>query len=215
MRTHYWSYLVNEEGQPVNEANISIHINGTSTTAWVYLQQSGGSAVNAAPQVQTNDEGFFEFWVAGASESHGYSSDQKFAIEWSKPGVISDGGIDDVIIYIAPDPVDETDTDTTKNKLVSNYLANYWSDKASVISMSAGSSDWTSSAGISPSAQCGCSAQTYYHDFEHNLNNLYPVIEVWDIYGETVMSYTGEYIDTNTTRIWTESARDRRVTFIG
>lgn len=216
MRTHYWQYLVNEEGQPVNEADISIYLNGTSTAAWVYSQESGGSATNSSPQVQTNDEGYFEFWVADETESHGYAGTQKFAIEWSKPGVISDGGINDIIIYIAPDPVDETDTDTTKNKLVSNYLANYWSDKTDIVTMSAGPDAWTLSAGIAPSASCGCNQQTYYHDFQHNLDNSYPVIEVWDeVADETVISYTGETIDSNTTRIWTESARERRVSFIG
>ena len=214
-RSHYWQYLVNEEGQPVNEANISIFLNGSTVAAWVYLSQSGGSPLNSTPQVQTNDEGFFDFWVADESESHGYVDTQHFDIAWSKPGVITDGGIDDIIIYIAPDPVDETDTDTVKNKLVSNYLANYWGGKAGVITLSAASGSWTLSAGIAPvGCETGCDAD-YFHVFEHNLDNSYPVVQVWDETSDETIYYIAEIIDSDNTRVWITAQYSTRVTFVG
>ncbi len=90
-RQHFWYYITNEEGQPVNGADISLYFAGTTTPMYVYLQESGGSATNTIPQVTSNSEGFFEFWIADSSEINGYVSGSKFSMVWSKPGEIDDG----------------------------------------------------------------------------------------------------------------------------
>ena len=93
-RSHQWYYIQSESGVPVDGAEISVYSAGTTTPMYVYLQELGGSATNTIPQVTSNDEGYFEFWIADSSEVDGYVSGSKFSVNWSKPGVIDDGGID-------------------------------------------------------------------------------------------------------------------------
>lgn len=124
-RKHWWSFLVNEEGQPINNASVSIFLAGSTTSATVYLDEFSSESKSTAPQVTTNSNGYFEFWLPDPSSSNGYSATQKFKIEWNKAG-IEYGFIDYVDVYPPLIAVDETDTDTTKDKSVSNYLANLW-----------------------------------------------------------------------------------------
>lgn len=133
-RVHVWQYLLNEEGQPVENASIGLSLAGTSTSAYIFLSEYGGTATTTtldSPTVTTNSEGYFEFWMAGVSETGGYSSDQKFKLEWKKTG-ITQGYIDYFDIYppisAFPEEVDETDTDTTKDKLISNALTKTFND---------------------------------------------------------------------------------------
>lgn len=129
-RVHFHSYVQNDEGQPVEGVEISIYLAGTTSPATVYDNESGGSSTSVTPQATTNSEGFFEFWVPAIDEG-GYALDQKFKIVWEKVG-ITEGYIDyyEVFPAAAPGQVDETDTDTTKNKVVSNFLAKKWTDHA-------------------------------------------------------------------------------------
>lgn len=99
MRSHYWQYLMNEEGQPVAGASIYIQLAGnTVIPVKIYTAETGGVANSTAPQLTTDINGFFEFWIADASETDGYLGSQKFLIRWSKPGTIDDGYIDYVDI---------------------------------------------------------------------------------------------------------------------
>jgi len=93
-RQHFWYYITNEEGQPVEGAEISLYAAGTTTPMYVYLQETGGSATNTLPQVTSDSEGFFEFWIADSSEVNGYVSGSKFTMVWSKPGEIDDGVVE-------------------------------------------------------------------------------------------------------------------------
>lgn len=132
-RSHYWQYLINEEGQPIQSANIRIYKAGSTTPAYVYTQEVGGTATNSIPQVSTNSNGFFEFWIADASDTLGYAPSQKFKIQWQKTGITT-GVIDNVNIFQVYDGVDTADTDATLNKLVSNLLAKRWEDHRNDVS---------------------------------------------------------------------------------
>ena len=92
-RIHFWSYMLNDEGQALQDADVSILLAGTETAADVYLQESGGSATDVAPQVTTNSEGYFEFWIGDVNEIAGYATPQKFKLKWEKVGVAT-GQID-------------------------------------------------------------------------------------------------------------------------
>jgi hypothetical protein len=107
-RVHYWHYLLNEEGQPVPDAVIGVLEAGTQTYLWIYDNELSGTAfcnyektgttpsTDGNPQIRTNSDGYFEFWVADSSDiSRGYSG-IKLKITWSKPGIIDDGGIDNI-----------------------------------------------------------------------------------------------------------------------
>lgn len=127
-RRHYWQFLVTDEGNPIENAEISIQIAGTEDPAYIYTDEFGGNATNAAPQTRTSRKGYFEFWVADTTELNGYYYSQKFKISWSAPGV-SAGYIDYVDVFsTSVAEVDETDNNTLKNKAVSNLLAKGWED---------------------------------------------------------------------------------------
>jgi len=124
-RKHWWSFLVNEEGQPINNADISIYLAGTSIAATVYLDEFSTESESTVPQVKSNSNGYFEFWLPDPSDADAYDATQKFKIEWDKLG-IEYGYIDYIDIYPPMIPVDESSTDTTKDKVINNKLANLW-----------------------------------------------------------------------------------------
>lgn len=87
MRQHYWQYLLNTEGQPIQGASISIFEAGTDIPIYVYSQEVGGTPTNTSPQITTGLDGYFEFWVADAADTvYGYSG-IKLKIQWSKTGI--------------------------------------------------------------------------------------------------------------------------------
>lgn len=106
-------------------ADISICLAQSDEAAFIYFNEIGGEPVGTAPQLKSNSEGFFEFWIGDSSEKNGYSTTQKFKIMWERIGIES-GMIDYVDIFPVTLPVDETDSDKEKNKCVSNLLAKNW-----------------------------------------------------------------------------------------
>lgn len=127
-RRHYWQFLVTDEGNPIENAQISIYIAGTTDAVWVYTDEVGTVGSQTAPQVTTSRKGYFEFWVADQNETNGYPLSTKFKIAWSAAGV-SSGYIDYIDVFSTSwEPVDETDTNILKNKAVSNHLAKGWED---------------------------------------------------------------------------------------
>ncbi len=125
-RKHYWQFLVTDEGNPIENANISILIAGTEDPVWVFTDEVGVAGSSTAPQVVTSRKGYFEFWIADENETNGYPLSTKFKIKWSAAGV-SEGYIDYIDVFsISIEPVDETDTNTLKNKALSNNLAYLW-----------------------------------------------------------------------------------------
>lgn len=127
-RVHYWQFLLNSEGQPIPDANISIYFAGTEESANIYFDEYGSNHSSDAPQIITNNMGYFEFWIGDASEEYGYTKDQKFKLRWSKDGVAS-GEVDWIDIFTHVIEVDETDvTSNVRNKVISNKLAYRWEE---------------------------------------------------------------------------------------
>jgi hypothetical protein len=178
-RSHFWQYIVNEEGQPVEAASISIYEAGTSTAAYVYTQNSGGSPTNTLPQATSNSEGLFEFWIANTSESQGYPSDQRFKVAWSKPGYVTAGEIDNIEIAAYPEEVDELDpVSTTKNKLVSNALAYKWDNLVSVTQIPVGWDVWSYTPdppGIGDPTRPAGPMMTYTYSFATSAGDVWGV----------------------------------------
>lgn len=126
-RFHYWQFLINSEGQPIPDANISVYLAGTNAPANIYFDEYGSNHTAVAPQVITNNMGYFEFWVGDSSEEFGYLKGQKFKLEWEKPGVAL-GEIDWIDVFPHVIEVDETDLSNAKNKVISNKLAFRWEE---------------------------------------------------------------------------------------
>ena len=125
-RFHCWQFVLNEEGQPIEDVDISLYLAGTSTVVYIYPSETGGQVVTTVPQTTTDANGFFELWIADSSDTYGYTAGQKFKLSWEKVGITS-GSIDNMDILSFGSPVDETDsTNIAKNKYVSNLLAYRW-----------------------------------------------------------------------------------------
>ena len=202
-RRHYYSWVCNDEGQPIANVNITITLAGTSTATYIHTQSTGGTASNTTPQVITDANGYFEFWIADYTETHGYASGQKFKIAWELTGTITADSIDFVDIFPSPFAVDETDTDTTKNKMVSNSLAKGWEDKTDTITFDVPSGSWTASGG------------NYYTELEHELANSYPLAIVYDGVSFNSVAITAGVVDDDNTRVWKADDTESYVTFIG
>jgi hypothetical protein len=130
-RVHEWQFLLNREGQPIADTSVYIYLAGTEIPARIFTDEVGGTMIDTEPQVTTNANGFFQFWIADNTEQNGYDISQKFKIKWAKAGVAS-GYIDWVDVFPKIQQavaVDETDqTSVFKDKLVSNRLAYQWEE---------------------------------------------------------------------------------------
>ena len=124
-RYHWWSFLLNEEGQPIEGASISVYLAGTETPAFIFQDEFSGIPNNTAPQVTSQENGYFEFWIPDVDEPSGYDPTQKFKIYWEKVG-ITKGYVDYVDVFPPTIPVNELDDNKSKTKTVSNFLANLW-----------------------------------------------------------------------------------------
>ena len=128
-RVHQWQFLLNEVGEPISNADISVYLAGTTTPVTIYTDEFSNNTVSTAPQLKTLSNGYFEFWIADKNETFGYETTQKFKIKWEKTG-IARGEVDFIDIFPAikyVEPVDETDSfSIVKDKTLSNALAYGW-----------------------------------------------------------------------------------------
>jgi len=130
-RIHYWQYIVNEDGEPVENAIIRFYLADSTTEAEVFLHPTAGTTTTSSvAELVTNSNGFFEVWFGDELENTGgYEASQKFKLTWSKAGIAS-GVINKIDIYPTVFQVDETDNisqnRSVRNKLVSNELAYNW-----------------------------------------------------------------------------------------
>lgn len=136
-RYHWWGFLVNEAGEPIENAEITVKLAGTEELASLYYDEFGNAnssdnpALSAGPQLSTLSNGYYEFWIGDVTEPYGYRNDQKFKLEWIRIGV-AHGEIDYINVFpLGPqtDPASITncvDPSQEMNKLISNYLACKW-----------------------------------------------------------------------------------------
>lgn len=133
-RYHYWQFIVDEEGSPLDSVEIRFYLSDQPTVeASIFLNPTTGAITTTSQaDLKTDANGFFEFWVGDPWEVEGgYDHTQKFRLEWFKAGIVA-GLIDPVDIFPPLPSVDETITGQTigekekKNKLISNALAYRW-----------------------------------------------------------------------------------------
>ena len=131
-RVHYWQYIVDEEGRPLEGVNVRFYLNDNPTQqADIFTHPTlGASTYTSSADIKTDGNGFFEFWIGDEFETlAGYSAVQKFRLTWERAGILI-GQINNIDIFPPLFQVDETDgtssTKNEKNKTVSNYLAYTW-----------------------------------------------------------------------------------------
>jgi hypothetical protein len=133
-RIHYWQYIVDEEGRPLEGVNVLFYLNDNPTQeADIFTHPAlGASTYTSSAGIKTDGNGFFEFWIGDEFETlAGYSAVQKFRLTWERAGILI-GSINNIDIFPPLFQVDETDgtssTKNEKNKTVSNNLAYTWSN---------------------------------------------------------------------------------------
>ena len=62
-RFSFWGRAVDTFGNVKPNQGITIYLADTSTPAIVYTQQTGGTGISTAPQITTDNNGRFNFWV--------------------------------------------------------------------------------------------------------------------------------------------------------
>lgn len=203
MRYHYWEYLLNEEGQPVEGAAVNIYTAQSLVEAYVYLQETGGTPTNTVPQLYTDENGLFSFWVADEADSYGYSVEEKFKLVCSLPGVIEDVIIDNVD-FMRVEEVDVTDSvSTVNNKVISNSLAYTWNAKAVSETITIDTISWS------------LSGSDYVYDIVHELTNgSYPIVMVYDSTDKTVTDFTITKVNDTTVKISRSTNEALTVTLI-
>ena len=125
-RKHIWYFLKDEEGEPIESADINLYLTGTLTEATVYDSVSTSAAIDQST-ILSDADGYFSFFIGDQFEDSpniGYGPLQNFDLAWSS--VEGTGSVSDIQIFDLIFPIDETDLDTEKNKMVSNQLAYGW-----------------------------------------------------------------------------------------
>jgi hypothetical protein len=131
-RLHYWQYIVDAEGRPLENVNIRFYLNDNPTQeADIFTHPTlGSTTTTSTANKKTDGNGFFEFWVGDEFEDlGGYSSTQQFRLAWERAGILL-GSISNIDVFPPLFQVDETDntssTKDEKNKTISNALAYKW-----------------------------------------------------------------------------------------
>ena len=131
-RIHFWQYIINEAGEPLENVNVRVYLSDSPTTdANIFTHPiTGISTTTETIPLTTDGNGFVECWFGDISEgSGGYASTQKFKIEWDRAG-LDDGYIDNINVYPNAFRVVITDNVSSdkdvRNKLISNVNAYNW-----------------------------------------------------------------------------------------
>ncbi|MHA2030695.1 MAG: hypothetical protein ACW99Q_15020 [Candidatus Kariarchaeaceae archaeon] len=131
-RYHYWQYIVDSEGRPLENVNVRFYLaDNPAEEAEIFTHPSlGAPTITSEANTRTDGNGFMEFWVGDEFEAYGgYTSAQQFKLSWERAGILL-GTINYVDVFPPVLKVDETDnfssTKDNKNKTVSNELAEKW-----------------------------------------------------------------------------------------
>lgn len=75
-RYKYRGVVLDHAGNAISGADISVYLAGTATVATVHATEVSADTLNTTPQVSTDSNGYYEFWVDDGE----YDTDQRFKI---------------------------------------------------------------------------------------------------------------------------------------
>lgn len=143
-RVHFWHYVLNSGGEPIENAEIRLYLNDNPTTeANIFVNElSAVSTTCSQADIKTNSNGYFEFWLGGEFDD-GYSHTQEFRLEWYKAG-IKPGFINNINPW--PNAFSWKNLNTGvdrnhKNKFVSDDMVSDWLNHVTAIVPSASPHD--------------------------------------------------------------------------
>lgn len=81
-RSHFWQYVLNSEGQPVSGAIIQLYAEPMSVDPQPVYLYTSPDAIQKSQYVQTDNNGFFEFWILDKNESltDGFNTNKTFTM---------------------------------------------------------------------------------------------------------------------------------------
>lgn len=129
-KIHFWSYILNSSGAPIEDAEVRLYLNDDPTTeANIYDSETSSSyTTTSSVDIKTDNDGFFEFWIPDQWDDGGYEHSQLFRLEWYKAGTVP-GLIENINPWPNVFTWENTNTGAdkdNKNKFVSNYLVDKW-----------------------------------------------------------------------------------------
>ena len=127
-RIDYWQYLVDRQGRPLQDAEVRVYLAGTLIEADIYLNATFGSPTKSSTEdLKTNRYGFIQFWVGDQWEVEGgYTEDQQFKVVWQNTIDGITETIDDVYVFTPVRPIEISDLDKTRDKVISNKQGHKW-----------------------------------------------------------------------------------------
>ncbi len=139
MKTKVWNFLRGTDGAPVIGAKIDVYAypsgGGAATFANIFPTISGAAITTDTYNLFTDNNGYYEFYVADLGEDpvYGYEFTAQFEVTWSGTGILS-GSLDKLQFFDVDNrEVDITSLDSRKNKSVSNAQAKLWNDHVTVV----------------------------------------------------------------------------------
>lgn len=99
-RTHYWQYLADGNGVPIEGARIYVYLARTVDLAHLSITETSAVTNAAITPILTDSNGYFHFFMLDTAESevYGYEPSQRFKVVWVKNG-ITPGAVDDIEIF--------------------------------------------------------------------------------------------------------------------
>jgi hypothetical protein len=133
-RVSYWQYLLDKQGNPLQEAEVRVYLAGTYTEANIYLDSEIGNAtISSIEDLKTDKYGFIQFWIGDYFElSSGYGVDQNFRIVWKNTVDSIEEEIDNLRVFDPVRQIDTTDSiigvpsNKDFDKTISNTLGYKW-----------------------------------------------------------------------------------------
>jgi hypothetical protein len=132
-RVKFWSYILSEDGTPLQDVEVRIYLQDNPTVeANIFIVPSGGVyTTSSVTDLKTDNNGYFEVWFANEWEDGGHLPDQKFRLEWYRAG-IAPGVVEFIDPWSNAFAVDESQSSGndafTRNKLISNFQGKKWQD---------------------------------------------------------------------------------------
>ena len=133
-RVDYWQYLLDNQGRPLEYAEVRVYLAGTLTEADIYLDSTFGSITKASTEdLKTDKYGFIQFWVGDRWEAEGgYRETQQFKVVWQNSIDGVEEVIDNLYLFTPVRPIVTTDSvkgvpsNKDKDKVISNRQGYNW-----------------------------------------------------------------------------------------
>ena len=127
-RIDFWSYFLDDNGNPLKNVEVRVYLAGTFTEADIYLDSAFGSVTNSSTEnLKTDKFGFVQFWIGDEWEIEGgYNVSQQFRVVWQNTVDGRQEEIDNLYIFTPVRPIEITDSikGVPSNKDIDKVISN-------------------------------------------------------------------------------------------